>query len=90
MRNGIAEEFEGDASTSVWAWAGTTSKEYKGLNPGRRIQFRNRDQKAVIDQMGGDIEHASQFAYIDSATTIYGDEALNVGILNSVSATVFS
>ncbi len=83
MRNGIAEEFESDASTSVWVWAGVTSKEYKGLNPGRRIQFRNRDYKAVADQMGGNITHAAQFAYIDSATTTYGDEALIYQVLGT-------
>lgn len=76
MRNGIAEEFESDASTSVWVWAGVTIKEYMGLHPGRRIQFLNRDYKAVSEQMGQSIEHASQFANIDSATTTYGDEAL--------------
>lgn len=83
MRNGIAEEFESDAATSVWVWAGVTSKEYKGLNPGRRIQFRNRDYKAVADQLGGNIAHASQFAYIDSATTTYGDEALIYQVLGT-------
>jgi putative ABC transport system permease protein len=83
MRNGIAEEFESDAATSVWVWAGVTSKEYKGLNPGRRIQYRNRDFKAVAEQMAGQIEHASQFAYIDSATTTYGDEALIYEVLGT-------
>ncbi len=83
MRNGIAEEFESDASTSVWVWAGVTTKEYKGLNPGRRIQYRNRDYKAIVDQMGESIEHASQFAYIDSATTTYGDEALIYQVLGT-------
>ncbi|MGB7395370.1 MAG: ABC transporter permease [Pricia sp.] len=76
MRNGIAEEFESDAATSVWVWPGVTTKEYQGLNPGRRIQFRNRDYATVSDQMGDKIERASKFVFIDSATTTYGDEAL--------------
>ena len=83
MRNGIAEEFESDAATSIWVWAGVTSKEYKGLNPGRRIQFRNRDYSAVSDQLGDNIQHAAQFAYIDSATTTYGDEALIYEVLGT-------
>ena len=87
MRNGIAEEFESDASTSVWVWAGVTTKKYKGLNPGRRIQFRNRDSKAVTDQMGDKIAFASQFAYIDSATTTYGDEALIYEVLGTSAGT---
>ena len=43
MRNGIENEFKEDASTSVWVWPGVTSKEYKGLNPGRRIQLVNEN-----------------------------------------------
>ena len=83
MRNGIAEEFESDAATSVWVWSGVTSKEYKGLNPGRRIQFRNKDYNAVRNQMGNVIEYSSQFAFIDSATTTYGDEALIYNVLGT-------
>ena len=83
MRNGIAAEFESDAATSVWVWAGVTTKEYKGMNPGRRIQYRNRDFNKVMEQMDGSIQHASQFAYIDSATTTYGDEALIYEVLGT-------
>ena len=43
LENGIAEQFENDADGVIWIWAGTTTKEYKGLNPGRRIQLRNSD-----------------------------------------------
>ena len=31
MQNGIAEEFEGDASNSIWVWTRPTSVEYKGM-----------------------------------------------------------
>ena len=83
MRNGIANEFESDAATSVWVWAGLTSKEYKGLNPGRRIQFRNKDYKTVSRSMGPTIEYASQFFDVRNVTATYGDQALVYSILGT-------
>ena len=43
MQNGIAQEFEQDAANRISVWAGVTSVEYKGLNPGRRIQMDMQD-----------------------------------------------
>ena len=43
MQNGISSEFENDAANRIQVWANVTSQEYKGLNPGRRIQLDNRD-----------------------------------------------
>lgn len=76
MQNGIAHEFEQDASTSVWVWPGVTTKEYKGLNPGRRIQFRNENfdywSKAQNDQ----IEWESPRIFVGGVNVNYGNEAL--------------
>jgi len=35
--------FRDDAVNSIWLWRGTTSKDFGGLNKGRRIQFDNSD-----------------------------------------------
>jgi len=43
MQNGIASEFEQDATNRISVWTGVTSESYKGLNPGRRIQLDNSD-----------------------------------------------
>ena len=48
MRNGIAREFEEDASNLIYVWPGVTSKEYKGLNPGRRVQMKNEDYNQIL------------------------------------------
>ena len=80
MQNGIAHEFEQDASTSVWVWPGMTTKEFKGLNPGRRIQLRNENfdywSKAQNDQ----IERESPRIFIGGVNVNYGNEALVYGI----------
>ena len=43
MQNGIQKEFEADATNRIWVWTQVTTKEFKGLNPGRSIQLRNED-----------------------------------------------
>ncbi|WP_298994355.1 ABC transporter permease [Flagellimonas sp. S174] len=76
MQNGIEREFKQDASTSVWAWPGVTSKEFKGLNPGRRIQFINDNFETVSSMYQDDIEYESARIFVRDITVNYGKEAL--------------
>lgn len=48
MKNGISREFEQDASNLIFVFPEVTSLEYKGLNPGRRIQFKNDDYDQIL------------------------------------------
>ncbi len=43
VQNGVRSEFEEDATNRINIFTRFTSKSYKGLNPGRRIQLRNTD-----------------------------------------------
>jgi putative ABC transport system permease protein len=81
MQNGIAAEFESDASTSVWVWPGVTTKEYKGLNPGRRIQLNNENYNTVIDRLDLGVDLASRMQRVRDVTATYRDEALIYGIM---------
>lgn len=76
MRNGIENEFKQDASTSVWVWPGVTSKEYKGLNPGRRIQLINENYDQASTMFKGDIEYGSARIFVRGVSVNYGKEAL--------------
>lgn len=80
MRNGIAHEFEQDASTSIWVRPGLTSKEYKGLNPGRRIQLRNENYTNWSDQNKARIEYNSGRIFVRDISVTYGNEALVYGV----------
>ena len=80
MRNGIAHEFEQDASTSVWVWPGTTTKEFKGMNPGRRIQLRNENYDTWSQMNGPRIEYESTRNFVNGVTVAYGNESLVYGI----------
>ncbi|MEM6893602.1 MAG: ABC transporter permease [Bacteroidota bacterium] len=80
MRNGIEQEFKQDASTSIWAWPGMTSKGYKGLNPGRRIRFVNENFETVSSMYEEDIEYESSRIFVRDITVNYGKEALIYGV----------
>ncbi len=76
MQNGIKREFEQDATTSLWVWTGVTSKEYKGLNPGRRIQLTNENFDSSGKLFSETIEYQSPRLFVRDVTVNYGKEAL--------------
>lgn len=43
LENGVRKEFEGDAVNYISINSGVMSKAYKGMKPGRRINFSNED-----------------------------------------------
>ena len=80
LQNGIAHEFEEDAATSVWVWPGVTSKEFKGLNPGRSIQLKNANYESSLSLFGDMIEYKSPRIFVRNVSVNYGKEALVYGI----------
>lgn len=74
LSHGIEYQFRDDAINSVWVSSGTTSTPYKGMQPGRSIQFRNRDYDEIRGGVEG-IEHMSGRFWIRGSTTVsYGQE----------------
>ena len=53
LQNGVTNQFEQDATNSIWIYRGQTSMAYKGLQPGRRIQFTNEDYDATNREIKG-------------------------------------
>jgi len=80
MQNGVAYEFEEDASTAVWVWPGVTSKEFKGLNPGRSIQLRNENYENSVTLFKESIEYKSPRIFVRGGNINYGKESLAYGI----------
>jgi putative ABC transport system permease protein len=76
MQNGVSYEFEEDATTEVEIWPGVTTKEYKGLNPGRRIQLRNENYETANSLFGDEIEYKSPLVFVNNVSVNYGKEAL--------------
>lgn len=56
MSNGVSKEFENDATNRISVWTNVTSVEYKGLNPGRRIEMDNRDYDLAVNKNSDQIE----------------------------------
>ena len=75
MRNGIAREFEQDASNLIYVWPGVTSKEYKGLNPGRRIQMKNDDYNQILLLFGDKLDKTASTFQNWGMVLSYGKES---------------
>lgn len=56
LQNGIEKEFERDAAGIIEVWSNVTTKEYKGLNPGRRIQMHNEDFQMSLQKFGANLD----------------------------------
>ena len=83
MQNGIAQEFARDASNMIGVWTQVTTKEFKGLNPGRRIQLR-RENYDVLEKLYADkLEYKSPQYRVFDASINYGKESGGYSIWGS-------
>ncbi len=80
MQNGIAKEFEADASNRVWVWTRVTTKEHKGLNPGRVIRLRNENHEYVSSRFSEDLQHKSGVYRVRNAVVSYKNESIGYGV----------
>ena len=77
LENGIAKQFERDAEGIIEVWSGTTTKEYKGLNPCRRIQFRDSDYNLSLQKFGSQLEKKASSYNQWNGAVVYGKETGN-------------
>ncbi|MFB9053326.1 ABC transporter permease [Formosa undariae] len=75
IKNGITTQFEGDASNLIGVNSGTTTKGYKGLNPGRDIQFKNNDFNTLSEKYESSIDYKSSFYTIWGGLVNYKNES---------------
>ncbi|UMB61454.1 ABC transporter permease [Lutibacter sp. A80] len=59
LKHTFEEQFAGDSQNSIYINSGLTTKPYKGLQSGRRIQFRNEDSKFINEKFGDKIQFFS-------------------------------
>ncbi|TDE54763.1 ABC transporter permease [Flavobacterium sp. GT3P67] len=77
LQNGIEKQFERDADGIIEVWTGTTAKEYKGLNPGRQIQFRNSDYDISVQKFGDLLDKKAATYSFWNGVIVYGKETGN-------------
>lgn len=75
MQNGISSQFQEDAANMIYVWTGVTSVEYKGMNPGREIQLRNKDYDQIVKAHENELEHKSSVYRIWGGMVNYKKES---------------
>ena len=63
LSHGIEHQFRDDAVNSLWVYSGQTSKPHRGRQPGRVVQFANRDHDDIETRVRG-VEHITSRFYI--------------------------
>jgi len=74
LKHNFEKQFAGDAQNSVYIRSGRTTKPYKGLQSGRRIQFRNDDIKFINEKFENEIEFFSPNIERNNVQAIYKGE----------------
>src|SRR5690606_12714710 len=73
IENAVQQEFKDDATNSIWIYPGSTSLPYKGMKPGKKLNFTNEDLNRVANTIDG-VNNISGRYFLWSATVNYGKE----------------
>ena len=63
LNNPFAEAFVDDAANAMFIRSGTTTKAHKGMQAGRRIQFKNEDYKYIKTDFDDNVEFITSRIY---------------------------
>ena len=74
IQKGVKTQFEQDAVNRVSVSTRVTTKEYKGLNPGRRIQLHNDDFSQINNTYDDQLEYKTALYSTWSSQVTYGSE----------------
>lgn len=74
IQKGVQSEFEQDATNRISVWTGVTTKEHKGLNPGRFIQLKNEDFNLISTNYQDYIEYETPIFSIWGGSVTYKDQ----------------
>ena len=74
LAHGVEYGFRDDAVNSIWMRSGQTSVPYKGLRPGRNVQFTNEDYQTIRDAIPGVDHITARFFIRGNLTVAYGKE----------------
>jgi putative ABC transport system permease protein len=70
LENGVNQNFSHIAKNTMWIWGGKTATPYKGMKPGRKIEFTNEDYEMMKRDM-------PELLYIAPGTSLSGDYSVN-------------
>ncbi|MBD0833465.1 ABC transporter permease [Aestuariibaculum sediminum] len=75
LQNTFNDSFGTDANNSIVIYPGRTSKAYKGLQSGRKIQFKNEDSDYILDQFGNDVQYFTSKINRNYAVSFRGEKS---------------
>ncbi|WP_457617362.1 ABC transporter permease [Lutibacter sp.] len=76
LKHTFEKSFNDDANNAIFIRSGRTTKPYRGLQSGRKIQFKNDDYKFIIDEFDGKVQFISARIY-KGVQAIYKGEQNN-------------
>ena len=74
LENGVKREFMGDAVNYISINSGVTSLPYKGMKPGRRIQFTNEDRDILHQVDKVEISSTRTYVFLENNMLSYKNE----------------
>ena len=74
LNNTFAEAFVDDAANAIFIRSGTTTKAYKGMQAGRRIQFKNADFQYIKTDYDENIEFITSRIYKNVAASFRNEK----------------
>ncbi|WP_159947497.1 ABC transporter permease [Polaribacter septentrionalilitoris] len=80
LSNSFKDAFADDAQNAMFVRVWKTSKPYKGLQTGRRVQLKNKDYEYIQDEYGNKIQYKSARIY-KNFTIKYKNEASNYSVM---------
>ncbi len=80
IENGVKSEFERDATNYITVSTWVTTKEYKGLNPGRFIQLKHDAFNTISNEDDESIDKKSPSYHLWSALVSYKNQSGNYRI----------
>ena len=75
LQNTFTEAFADDANNAIYINSGRTTKAYKGLQAGRRIQFENKEIDYIKDDNGNKVEFITSIVYRNVAASFRNEKS---------------
>lgn len=74
LQNTFSEAFNDDANNSIMIYSGMTTKAHKGLQAGRRIQFKNEDYSYVKEEFDDKVQFITSRIYRNVTATFRNEK----------------
>jgi putative ABC transport system permease protein len=71
LQNGVEYQFKSDATNTIWLNPGSTTMAFKGMKPGRQINFTNEDYMFVKENIPGVEEISARYYFWENRIISY-------------------